>query len=96
VDQVSLKYSFCPGKATWYPEVAKVFEWCRIALETGILPEEGSYLDQPALFVEVFPTFVERWRERSYQRVWLDISEFSPKVIEAFGKLFGKIFGGGK
>jgi hypothetical protein len=83
------KYSFCPGKATWYPELAIVFEQCFVANETGILPSDGSFQDQSELFVEAFPTFVERWKWRWYGRVWHDVSDATGKVFEALGKMLG-------
>ena len=87
IGQGSLSYPFCPGKATWNPELPAVLEQCRVALEAGILPEEGNFSAQSALFVEVFPTFVERWRERTYQKIWGDVRAFSKAVLEAvFGK----------
>jgi hypothetical protein len=87
IDKGSLSYPFCPGKATWYAEYAELFEQCRVALEAGIMPKAGSLEDQDDLFVEAFPAFVERWRERSYQRMWRDVVEHTQKTLEA---IFGK------
>ena len=87
VDEYGLEYSFCAGKATWYPEIAELFLQCRVALETGILPERGSYLDQPEMFVDAFPDFVQRWKERTYNRVWQDTRDFTKSVLES---IFGK------
>lgn len=91
MDNYGLEYSFCPGKATWYEEIAELFGQCRVALETGIMPSRGSFQDQSAMFVEVFPEFVQRWKERSYNRVWQDTREFTQAVLEA---VFGKSKGG--
>ncbi len=91
IDNYSLEYGFCPGKATWYEEAAELFEQCRVALETGIMPSSGSLSDQDALFYEVFPFFVMRWRERAYHRVWADVREFTKEVLEG---IFGKKKGG--
>lgn len=93
VDQFSLKYMFCPGKATWYPEIAEVFSECMIALETGFLVQPGGIADQSDLFAEVFPVFAERWMYRKYWRVWADVLEFTPKVLEQIGRLIGGMFG---
>lgn len=86
VDASGLPFSFCPGKATWYPGVVQAFGACRIALETGILPEAGSLADQDQLFVDVFPTFVERWKSRTYEKVWNDVRKFTKSVLEAVFK----------
>lgn len=84
VDRDSVKYTFCPGKATWYEEIAILFQQCRIALETGILPKKGSLEDQDELFTEVLYTFVERWRSRQYRLVWKDVTEMGEAVFKAF------------
>lgn len=90
MDGLGLEYTFCAGKATWYEEIATLFGECRIALETGILPDKGGIKDQSEMFIEVFPEFVSRWRERSYNRVWQDTREYSQAVLEAiFGKSKG-------
>lgn len=87
IDDNSLQYSFCPGKATWYEEIAELFEQCRVALETGILPNSGSLDEQDELFVEVFPYFVQRWKERQYYRLWSDVRTYVGGLIEG---LLGK------
>ena len=96
VDDYSRKYLFCPGKATWYPDIAELFEQCRIAIETGHLPRAGALEDQPDLFVEVYPDFVERWKSRQYYRTWRDVVDFTPKVLEQIGKMISQMFGGRK
>lgn len=93
VDEVGVKLSFCPGKATWYPEMGRLFRDCRVALETGILPREGTLEDQDASFSEVFPIFIERWRERTYHRIWGDVKTFTTSVLEA---VLGKKGGGSR
>lgn len=91
VGEGSLAYPFCPGKATWYAEITELFEPCRVALETGIMPKRGSMEDQPELFVTVFPVFLERWRDRHYQRVWQDVWHAVKTVLNSvFGKGKGK------
>lgn len=83
----SLAYRFCPAKATWYDEIAELFEVCRLAMETGIMPKGLNLDDQDEIFAAALPAFVERWRERHYNRVWQDVHEFTGKVLEAvFGK----------
>lgn len=88
VDRHGPRYSFCPGKATWYYDIARVFQECRVTLETGILPRDGGLKDQEDLFVHVFPTFVEHFRHRSYARVWDDVGEVIPKVLEVIASMF--------
>jgi hypothetical protein len=83
VDDFSLSYSFCPGKATWYEDIAEVFDQCRIALETGILPSKGSLNDQSEMFCEAFPIFLARWKERQYNRIWTDVRDYTKQVLEA-------------
>ena len=83
VDDFGLAFSFCPGKATWYPEIAELFLQCRVTLETGILPEGGSFAEQSESFVEVFPDFVLRWKERTYNRIWQDTRDFTKSVLES-------------
>lgn len=87
MDSQGLLFDFCPGKATWYAEIAEVFQQCRIAMETGILPKDGSLEDQDALFVECFTDFVFRWKDRQYQRIWGDVHVFTKNVLES---IFGK------
>jgi len=86
-DDKSLEYAFCPAKATWYPEIVELFTQCRIAMETGIMPQKGSFEEQPELFVEVFPDFVVRWKDRQYTRIWTDVAKFVSDVLE---KIFSK------
>lgn len=76
-------YTFCPGKATWFEHAGKIYEDCRIALETGILPREGSLEDQDTDFTDVFPGFVTHWRDRQYERIWDDIRSFTRSTLEA-------------
>ena len=94
MDDYSIEISFCPGKATWYPEIAELFEKCRLAYEVGILPRKGVLEDQDELFSEVFPFFVDRWVHRKYYKVWHDVAEFTPSVLTAIGKMISKMFGG--
>lgn len=94
VDDFGLEVLFCPGKATWYPEIANLFEECRVSYETGILPKKGLIADQDQLFTEVFPFFIERWVHRRYYKVWQDVIEFTPSVLSAIGKMISKMFGG--
>lgn len=91
VDESGLEFYFCPGKATWYEEISDLFKQCRVAMETGILPEKGSFEQQSEMFVDVFPDFVQRWKERNYNRIWQDTREFTKVVLES---IFGKNKGG--
>lgn len=83
VDKASLKYPFCPGKATWFPEIAAIFLQCQVAYKTGIMPRAGGLEDQGELFAQVFPAFVERWGERVYNRVWADTMNTVNQVLKA-------------
>jgi len=89
VDSHGMEFDFCPGKATWYPVIVVLFEELLVAYHTGLLPKEGTVGDQEDIFTECFPTFVDRWQYRSYYRVWTDVDECIPKVLEAIGKMFG-------
>lgn len=82
------KYSFCPGKSTWYEHIAELYDQCLVACETGILPKEGGISDQDEQFAGVFPFFIERWRDKRYQRVWSDVSEFTNDVLKTVAKMF--------
>jgi hypothetical protein len=90
LDDGSFEYSFCPGKATWYDEIQDLFEQCRVAFETGILPSEGSLQDQDEMFLDAFYIFVEHWTARRYTRIWKDVREFTKGILEAIFKPKGK------
>lgn len=94
LDDYSIEVNFCPAKATWYPRIVNLFEQCRVSLESGFLPDSGGLKDQSDLFMEVYPFFIERWRHRTYYKVWQDVIEFTPSILSAFGKMFAKLFGG--
>lgn len=83
VGDASRAYTFCPGKATWSAHAAELFEQCRVTLETGIMPKGPNLDDQDAYFAACLPAFVERWRERSYRRMWDDIGDFTSSVLKA-------------
>lgn len=89
VDSGGTKRPFCPGKATWYPELQRVFDQCLIAKETGLLPKPGGVDDQEELFTEVFGAFVQAYNWRWYGRIWRDVGDVIPKVLEAVAKMFG-------
>lgn len=88
MDKAANEYNFCPGKATWYLEFAELFEDCRVACETGILPKKGALDEQDALFVEVFATFVDRWKYRFYQQAWMDGASMAEAVLKAIASMF--------
>jgi hypothetical protein len=90
VDERGQKYTFCPGKATWFERTARVYQECYFAFHTGILPKEGHFQDQDELFVEAYPAFVHHYTQRKYGRVWQDVNEFASEVFKAIGKMFGK------
>jgi hypothetical protein len=83
----SLEYSFCPAMATWDEEALEVFADCVLAINTNILPEDGHFSSQKESFVKVYPQFVIHWKHRFYEKVWVDISEFTKMIFES---LFGK------
>lgn len=89
-DQNSAVQSFCPAKATWpeFADIAEVFEHCRVAVQTGLLPQLGAIEDQDEMFTEVFPVFVHRWKIREYAMVWEDVAKFTPEVLKAIAKMF--------
>ena len=87
IDGYSLEYNFCPGKATWFEEITELFDSCRIALETGILPKRGGFSEQDSIFCEIFPIFLSRWKDRTYGKIWGDVRDFTKIVLEG---IFGK------
>lgn len=52
-------------------------------METGILPKAGSFEDQDEIFTDCLPVFVQKWKDRQYNRIWLDVHEHTQKVLEA-------------
>lgn len=60
-----------------------------MAYHTGILPEDGHFKDQPELFTECYPSFVEHYTQRRYGRVWQDVNTFAGEVLKIIGKMFG-------
>jgi len=86
IDDFSINQLFCPGKATWSHEMAKLFLDCKTAYIIGEYPDPGRLEDQEATFSEVYPTFVERWEERKYFRNWQMFNEVGPKYLEQFIK----------
>lgn len=82
----SWSYPFCPGKATWGQDTADLFDACRVALETGILPVGSNLEDQDAHFTAALPVFIDRWRERAYQRTWTDASEYLSMLLASLFK----------
>jgi len=89
VDERGQKFTFCPGKATWYADIVKTYQECSLAFHTGILPREGHFSDQSELFVECYQAFVESYTERRYGRVWQDVSTFAEGVLKVIAKMFG-------
>jgi len=79
-------YRFCPGKATWFDEIADVYEQCFVTMHTGLLPRAGALEDQDDTFVEVLPSFLERWKARHYGSVWSDVTSYVSALIKAFTK----------
>ena len=86
-------YTFCPGKATWSEEIAALYTRCQLAAETGVMPEPGELGDQHWVFDDVFPMFLMKYNQMKYLRVWKDVYEFTPKVLEQIGKMIAAMFG---
>lgn len=60
-------------------------------METGIMPNEGPFEQQSEMFVDAFPHFVSRWKDRTYDKIWHDVRDFTKTVLEGlFGKKGGK------
>lgn len=89
VDNQGSKFPFCPGKATWYPQITRTFDDCMVARQTGILPKAGSLKDQDPIFYECFPTFIEKFYWRQYGRIWSDAGEAIKNVLESVAKMLG-------
>jgi hypothetical protein len=87
VDKSGAQFTFCPGKAQWYPLADHIFRQCKDAYYTGYLPEPGAYLDQSELFCESYAVFCERFKEREYNRTWSDVGKFAPEVIKALSDI---------
>lgn len=84
-----LPLTFCPSKATWYPELLELYDECLIAYKTSLLPQEGGLENQSALFNDVFGFFVSYYDKRRYAQVWTDVGDFTHKIFEAISKMFG-------
>jgi hypothetical protein len=97
VDKLGGKYTFCPGKSTWYEPIAQTFVDCRIALEAGIFPHPGPLGDQPRMFADCFYDFMDHWTRRRYAMVMKDSGMMAGGFIEMIFKgLSGKKGGGTK
>lgn len=55
-------FGFCPGKATWYPDVAALYRMLSLVAETGTMPYEGGLMDQPDWIIELLGYFVPRYK----------------------------------
>ncbi len=94
IDSYSIAVPFCAAKATWYECAVDLFYDLLVAKETGVLPKPGSLEDQSDDFCACFGFFVDHYKTREYYKVWRDVGDFTPMVLEAFAKMFSKIFGG--
>jgi len=81
------KFRFCPGKATWYPDIMLLYQQCELASLTGIMPDRGELKDQDGVFADTFPYFAKRWTEKWYQRHMRDISGMITGIAQS---IFGK------
>jgi len=63
--------------------MAILFNQCRVACDTGIMPKEGSFENQEDIFCEVFPHFVARWKDRFYAKIWLDVRTYTEAVLKS-------------
>lgn len=77
------QYPFCPGKARKETWALELFDLCRLAVQTGIMPNAGGLDDQDALFAEVFPVFAANWKEYTYRDIWKDVAKFTADTLKA-------------
>lgn len=61
-------FGFCPGKATWYPDVKNFFDLMVLAAETGQPILAGALADQPGWAVDELSWFVPEYRETQFMR----------------------------
>lgn len=62
-------FSFCPGKATWDPELADIYRMLEIVYFTGLMPDGSDLLSQPDWFVDMLHTFLPLYDDHKfYQR----------------------------
>lgn len=89
VDEYGTKVHFCPGKATWYEHIVKLYQDCKLTYHTGILPKAGGMENQSSDFVDALYVFSEKWENRKYIKTWQDVHEFTEKIFQAISKMFG-------
>jgi hypothetical protein len=53
-------------------------------MEIGVFPEPGTFQDQSEEFCAALPAFIDRWKQRSYVRIWEDVHSFVSQIIKAF------------
>jgi hypothetical protein len=55
------KYGFCPGKATWDPFIANLFQTLQVAFETKTNWVAGGLSEQPEWWVSLMAHFIPRY-----------------------------------
>lgn len=60
------QYGFCPGKATWDPEVASIFSTLVVSAETGVMMKAGGLEDQPAEWIELLSEFLPKYSDQRF------------------------------
>jgi len=72
-------FSFCPGKATWDPEVKSTLRLLVVAAESGAMIERGGLGDQPSWWVETLSWFLPAYRKiEFFSRVRAVIGDGKP------------------
>lgn len=62
-------YDFCPGKSTWDVEAVSLYKLLVISADTGIMPENGSLLEQADWWVDLLSWFLPIYSDtRFYSR----------------------------
>ena len=61
-------FGFCPGKATWYSHVQKLFRQLILAAETGNLFYEGGLAQQPYWVADLLGWFVVDYKDHQFAK----------------------------
>lgn len=60
-------YSFCPGKATWFPEYQRDLNLLITLVETNSFLKAGALEDQDDWFVDLYLFFVPLYKQITFQ-----------------------------
>lgn len=66
VEKGGTLYNFCPGKATWDPEAAGVYQALVITAETGIMLEDGPLSEQPDWWIDLLSWFLPYYSDQKF------------------------------